>query len=105
MDTDDSDSLATDQDTPRSPKGKKRMRDDQEDDYVDLLSNAEALELVEFDPAVDPKDSWVPPKLMVDFLTKHFNRSLSDAERQAILSDFPKPLCDAVALPMMSRSS
>ena len=39
MDTDDSDSLATDQDTPRSPKGKKRMRDDQEDDYVDLLSN------------------------------------------------------------------
>ena len=101
MDTDDSDSLATDQDTPRSPKGKKRMRDDQEDDYVDLLSNAEALGLVEFDPAVDPKDSWVPPKIMVDFLTKHFNRSLSDAERQAILSDFPKPLCDAVALPKM----
>ena len=38
---------------------------------------------------------------MVYFLTKHFNRSLSDTERQAILSDFPKPLCDAVALPKM----
>ena len=25
-------------------------------------TNLEALELVEFDPKVEPKDSWTPPK-------------------------------------------
>lgn len=34
---------------------------------------------------------------------KHFNKVLSDQERQAIMTDFPKPLCDALALPEMDE--
>lgn len=37
--------------------------DEEEDlDSVGLLSEAEALEMVEFDPSVDPEDSWEAPK-------------------------------------------
>lgn len=32
------------------------------EDTIELLDEAEALELVEFDPGVNPKDSWDPPK-------------------------------------------
>ena len=46
-------------------KGKKRQRsqsecpeEEAEEDAIDLLDEAEALELVEFDPSVEPKDSW-----------------------------------------------
>ena len=60
------------------------------EDAIQLLDEAEALERVEFDPGVDSKDAWDPPKPMTSFLEKHFNRSLSDAEREAIMKDFPK---------------
>ena len=60
------------------------------EDAIQLLDEAEALELVEFDPGVDSKDAWDPPKPMTSFLEKHFNRSLSDVERDAIMKDFPK---------------
>ena len=61
------------------------------EDPIDLLTEAEALELVEFDPSVTPENSWKPPEHMAQFLSKHFNRCLSDAEREAILKDFPRP--------------
>ena len=62
------------------------------EDGIELLGEAEALELVEFDPSVEPEDSWEPPSWVIEaFLDKHFNRSLSEAERKAILKDFPKP--------------
>ena len=54
---------------------------------IQLLNEAEALELIEFDPGVNSKDAWDPPKPMTSFLEKHFNRSLSDAEREAIMKD------------------
>ena len=57
---------------------------------MDLLDEAEALELVEFDPKVNPEDTW-----------EHFNRSLSNEEPEAIMKDFPQPNCDAVATPKM----
>ena len=85
----------------RSPKGKKRLREDTEEDTIELLDQSEALELVEFDPTVDPNDSWVQPKVMEEFLLKHFNRALTDEEKKAIISDFPKPSCAALALPKM----
>ena len=90
-----------------SGKGKKRMRteesEEQEEDAISLLGEAEAIELVEFDPSVDPKDSWKPPKAMDDFLTKHFNRSLSEEEREGILNDFPKPNSGALKVPRLDE--
>ena len=56
---------------------------DPEEDCVDLLDEAEALELVEFDPSVEPKD-----------------RSLADGEREAIMKDFPKP---SLAVPKLDN--
>lgn len=38
------------------------------EDVVQLLDRAEALELVEFDPTVDPKDSWKPSQMILSFL-------------------------------------
>ena len=80
---------STDVAPPRGKnKGKKRQRsqsecpeEEAEEDAIDLLDESEALELVEFDPSVEPKDSWEPPKVIDTFLTKYFNKALSDAER------------------------
>lgn len=65
----------------------------EDEDVVDLLEDSEALEFVEFDPTVEPKDTWEPPKPTLNFLEKHFNRALSDSEQEAITKDFPKPHC------------
>lgn len=73
----------------------------EEEDAVTLLSDSEALELVEFDPAVQPEDSWEAPAVIKTFLDKHFNKSLSEEERKKILKDFPKPSCDAVQVPRL----
>ena len=72
-----------------------------EEDVVDLLDEAEALELVEFDPSVDPKDTWKAPQVIAMFLEKHFDRCLSTEEREAIMKDFPRPNCDAMVTPRM----
>ena len=76
---------------------------DPEEDCVDLLDEAEALELVKFDPSVEPKESWTPPKVIESFLEKHFNRSLADGEREAIMKDFPKPLSGSLAVPKLDN--
>ena len=47
--------------------------DQNEEDRLELLSEAEALEFVEFNPSVEPEDTWQPPKQMESFLEKHFN--------------------------------
>ena len=72
-----------------------------DEDVIKLLDESEALELVEFDPSVSPKDSWEPPKTISGFLEKHFNRALADSEREAIMKDFPKPACEAMAAPKL----
>ena len=69
--------------------------EDGEEDAINLLSEAEALELVEFDPSVQPEDTWEAPPVITEFLEKHFNKSLSEEERKKILDNFPKPSCDA----------
>lgn len=92
-------------------RGKKRSREErgEEEDpeegenpeRLELLDDTEALEMIEFDPSISPKDTWETPKQMGDFLRKHFNRSLSEAEKEAILKDFPKPDCGALAVPKL----
>ncbi len=67
-----------------------------EEDQVNLLDEAESLELVVFDPSVNSGVAWEPHQCLSSFLQRRFNRSLSDSEREAIIKEFPKP--DSVAL-------
>ena len=46
------------------PSGSQRTSDASEEDPIHLLSDSEALELVEFDPSVTPENSWKPPTHM-----------------------------------------
>lgn len=39
----------------------------------------------------------------MSFLEKYFNHSLTEAEREAILKDFPKPKCEALAIPKLDQ--
>ena len=71
-----------------------RPRLEEEEDSITLLDESEALELVEFDPKVKPAGTWEPPQTIRNFLEKHFNKSLSEGERESILKDFPKPNVD-----------
>ena len=81
----------------------KRPLEEHDEDVVDLLDEAEALELVEFDPKVDPKDTWRAPQVIATFLERHVNRSLSTEEHEAIMKDFAQPNCDAVVTPKMDE--
>lgn len=80
----------------------KRSREEEmEEDVIDLLEDSEALELVEFDPRVKPTDTWEPPQSIKAFLGKHFNKALTEEEREAIIKDFPRPSAEAVATPRL----
>ena len=74
-----------------------------DEDVVELLDEHEALEFAEFDPTLQPKDTWPAPEAMAAFLNKHFNRSLTGEEREAIMHDFPKPDCDALIAPRIDK--
>ena len=86
-----------------STSGSQHIADASEEDHIHLLSDSEALELVEFDLSVTPENSWKPPAHMGQFLAKHFNRCLTDAEREAILKDFPRPDVDALQPPKLDE--
>ena len=88
---------------PRFLESEDNDSDDEQSDIVNLLDDAEALELVEFDPTVTPKNTWEPQKPIVAFLEKHFNRSLSDDERESIMKDFPKPDCGVLTAPKLDE--
>ena len=72
-----------------------------EDEIVIQLDDTEAQEFSEFDPTIPPEGTWDPPGSMTAFLDKHFNRCLSSTEREAILTDFPKPNCAALQAPRL----
>ena len=55
------------------------------------MSDTEAQEFLDFDPTIVPEGTWDPPESMTAFLNKHFNHCLSDIEREATLSHFPRP--------------
>ena len=61
--------------------------------------------MVEFDPSVKPNDEWLGPELMAAFLDKHFNRFLTDEEREAIMQDFPEPNCDVLVTPQIDKTA
>ena len=85
------------------PSNKRPRHEEGEmDDTISLLDDAEALELVEFDPKVKPAGTWEPPKTIRNFLERQFNKSLSEEERESIMKDFPKPNVDAVVTPRLA---
>ena len=55
---------------------KESQEDLNEEDTVQLLDEAEALELVEFDPSVYQGHMGTPLSAMASFLQKHLNKSL-----------------------------
>ena len=57
--------------------------------------------MVEFDPSMDPRDTWKPPQVILAFLEKNFNCSLAEEEREAIMKDFPKPACGVMSVPRL----
>ena len=68
---------------------------------MDLLDEIEALELIEFESKMDPKDTYREPQVIATFLEKRFNQSLSSEEQEAIVKGFPQPNCDAIVTPKM----
>jgi len=80
---------------------KRSLETQGDEDMVDLLDESEALEMIEFDPSVEPLDTWQPPTSISNFLEKHFNRSLSEDEKEAIMKDFPKPNCKVLSAPKL----
>lgn len=81
---------------PSSPHHKQSEKVLEDEDSIQLLDESEALELVGYDPNIEPKNIWDPPSSMVCFLETHFNRTLEESEREAILKDFLKPHCKAI---------
>ena len=47
----------------------------EEEDIIEPLGDAEALELVEFDPTVESECDWIPPQPILAFLEKHFTKA------------------------------
>ena len=84
------------------PSTKRLRLEEEETDTISLLDEAEALELIEFDPQVKPAGTWEPPKTIRTFLERHFNKGLSKEEREAIMKDFPKPNVDVVVTPKLA---
>lgn len=74
-----------------------------ESDVVDLLGEQEATQFreLEFDPKVKDDTAWQPTEAMLKFLEKHFNQSLTEEERKAILNDFPIPKCNVLQAPKL----
>ncbi len=72
------------------PSAKRPRIQDEEEDMIDLLDDSEALEMVEFDPKVKPADTWFPRPIS-NFLHKHFNKALTEEERDPIRKYFPRP--------------
>jgi len=91
---------------PATPKeGMQQLVSPANEDLVELLSDSEAQEFADFDPSVEPQNTWDPPASMAAFLQRHFNRCLDDDEKEKIMTDFPKPNCPALQAPELDDLS
>jgi len=71
-----------------------------EEDYVNLLDE-EALELVQFEPAVDDEDTWKACDTIINFIKKAFNEEIKPTTREGIMKDYPKPKIEALFAPKL----
>lgn len=72
-------------------------------DSIDLLHEAEALEMVEVDHLSTQRALGDAPKLIESFIEKHFNCSLSELERKATMKDLLKPSCKVLDGPKLDE--
>ena len=84
-------------------QGQEAGGDDHEEDVIDLLDDAEALELVQYDPSVQDENAWEASETINTFLEKHFLHPLASDERERIKKDFPRPACPALAVPKLDE--
>ena len=56
---------------------------------------------MEFDRNIKPAGTWEPPQVIRKFLEKHFNKSLSEEERESMMKDIPKPNVVVVVTPKL----
>ena len=67
---------------PGSSRGQDQEEGEEEDeDRLDLLDEEEALELVQFEPAVDEKDTWNACDTINNFTKKAFNQVATPTAR------------------------
>ena len=79
----------------------EEVQSELEEDVISLLEDGEAEQFREFDLEVkDPQRQELPPSV-VNYLSKHFNKSLSEEDRKAILDDYLVPDCVAVKPPKL----
>jgi len=65
------------------------------------LEDAEALELVEFNPTVEPEGEWTPTQPVLAYLKKDFTKSLDHTELDKVVKEFPKPQCSFLETPIL----
>jgi len=74
----------------------------EDDDRVLLLDEEEAQEFAAvFDPTVSDNSTWDAGETINTFLKKHFNREVTDDEREAIMQDFLKPYYQVLNIPKL----
>ena len=76
---------------------------EEEEDYVDLLDEGESLELIQFDPTVEDENARDAGEIINSFVEKHFKRTITAEEREAIMRDFPKPTYPAIHTPKIDE--
>jgi len=92
---------ATHQDLSSTDDGEVLSEPEEEQDMVNLLEEGEADQFWEFDPEVKDPKKWQPPPSVVSYLNKHFNKSLANEDRKAIMEEYPVPDCAAVKAPKL----
>ena len=70
---------------------------------MNLLDEGESLELIQFDPTVEDENAWDAGEVINGFIKKHFKRTITAEEREAIMKDFPKPTCSAIYTPKIDK--
>ena len=74
----------------------------EEKDYVHLLDEEEALELVQFEPAVE-EDTWNTCETINSFIKKAFSAEISSTTRDGIIKDYSKPRNEAFFAPKLDE--
>ena len=82
--------------TPERVTRESSPQDSEEEDNISLCKKPSS-------PTCTKWHAWFvgPPDLILAFLTKNFNRVLSDEDKEAILQEYPKPNCSAMEVPCL----
>ena len=89
---------------PGSSCGQDQEEGDvEEEDCLELLGDEEALELVQFEPAVDDEDAWTACDAINNYVKKTFNQVITTTTRDGIVKDYPKPKIECLSAPKLDE--